>query len=382
MKQNKIIAWSVCLLALPALGQSFRSESPSISRQVRNLGMGNVGVALKGSHASSPFYNPAGLSDLEKSEMEMLSITGEASANAFDLVGDIRDLVDNLDAASTDADQIRVFDDFVQANTGEYRRARVAVNLVNYARKNFAAGLVLDQRLDLTVREPGVPQFDVRSTADIAAYVAASNSFWDDLLQVGVTFRPTVRLSLDEADQQFQYVDILEDDNGDLPIDGQFENILDKRRFGLGVDVGLKSNLAFGDLKEQNWYKALNPMVGVTWQDIDSPSFEAGPANEQSMNFGLAIHPELAKFKNAFAIDFRNLNQERPFLSKLHVGVETQFPKILALRAGLNQGYVTAGLSVDLKFVSLEGAMYFEEIGVYTRQEGNLRYAAKLAFKI
>ena len=51
-------------------------EGPSLNRKVRNLGMGNVGVALTGTHDSSPFYNPAGLNDLDKGRLQFFSFTG------------------------------------------------------------------------------------------------------------------------------------------------------------------------------------------------------------------------------------------------------------------------------------------------------------------
>ena len=49
---------------------------------------------------------------------------------------------------------------------------------------------------------------------------------------------------------------------------------------------------------------------------------------------------------------------------------------------GVSQGYFTAGATFDLWVLKLDGAMYFEEIGVSTRQGGNLRWALNLQFQI
>ncbi|MCI5072547.1 hypothetical protein MRY82_06365 [bacterium] len=360
---------------------SFDTPSPSVYRQARNLGMGNVGVALKGTHASSPFYNPAGLNDLKKGKLRILNLTGEISQDAFSLINDVRDLVEDLeDASDENGDRFRVLDDFIAKNNGKFRHLRLTTEIVSYARKNFAIGLLAEENFDFTVREPAVPEFHVRSTTDLVAYVSGAKSFFDDALQVGVTLKPTVRLAMDEADEIIDYADTQDDANGKLKLESQLENIWEKQRFGLGADVGLKSNLAFGSLKEASWRKRLQPMVGVTWQDIGSPSFEEAPGNEESISVGMAIHPSFAKFENAFALDIRNINRDMPFISKLHVGWETKFPAILALRAGLSQGYASAGATVDLWVAKLSAAIYSEEIGVHTRQEGNTRYVVQLGF--
>lgn len=360
---------------------SFDTPSPSLYRQVRNLGMGNVGVALKGTHASSPFYNPAGLNDLDSGKLRILNLTGEISKDAFSLIKDVKNLVDDLESASDEnGDRFRVLDDFIAKNNGKFRHLRLTTEIVGYARKNFAIGLLAEENFDFTVREPAVPEFHVRSTTDLVAYVSAAKAFFEDALQVGVTLKPTVRLAMDEADEIIDYADTQNDANGKLKLESQLENIWEKQRFGLGADVGLKSNLAFGSLKEAAWRKKLQPMVGLTWQDIGSPSFDSAPGNEESLSVGVAVHPEFAKFKNAFALDVRNINQDTPFVSKLHLGWETKFPAILAVRAGLSQGYVSAGATVDLWVAKLSAAIYSEEIGVHTRQEGNTRYVVQLGF--
>ncbi len=377
-----LVAASVAFAQFPSQNNTFTSEGPSLNRKVRNLGMGNVGVALKGTHGSSPFYNPAGLNDLDKGQFEFLAITGEVSKNAFDLFTDLKDLSDDLDAASTDSDKTNVIGDFVQANTGKFRRLRTTFDIFNYVRKNFAIGLLIDERIDLTVRNDVPESFYVRNLGDASLFISGAHGFWDGLLQVGVTLKPTLRFSLDEVDQQVDFTDTQDDASGELALNSQLKKIYKEKRFGLGVNLGLKSNLAFGELKDAKWFKALGPQFGVTWEDIGSTSFDSAQDNEQSINAGFAIHPDIWKIKSAFAIDVRDINREIPLLSKLHVGVESKLPWLLALRAGLNQGYFTAGASLDLWVMELEGAMYFEEIGTSVRQDGNLRYAFRLSFNI
>lgn len=370
------------LASFSVQAQNFSRETPTLNRKARNLGMGNVGVAIKGTHDSSPFYNPAGLNDLEKSRVQFLSPTVDISKNSISLIGDLKDLTDDLDSAANDADKTRVFNQFVQDNSGEFRRIRFTLDIFNMAKKNFAAGLVIDEKLDLSVRQAqSNPQFNVRNLGDAAFYVSGAHDFWDKALQVGVTLKPTVRFAINESDEVVDYSDTAEDANGDLALTEQFKNIKE-RRFGLGADLGLKSNLAFSFWKDSPVYKLLQPSVGFTWQDMGSPEFGKAPGNAQTLNFGAAIHPDVWKLKNVFAVDIREINEERPLLSKLHIGLESKLPWVLAVRGGLSQGYLTAGLTVDLWVLKLDAAVYHEEIGITRREEGSLRYVGGLSFNI
>lgn len=379
---QKIIAFVLVSSFSAFAAGSFRKEGPSLNRRVRNLGMGNVGVALKGSHDSSPFYNPAGLNDLEKGQMEFLSPTVDVSKSAIQLIPDVIDFAKDVNDAATDADKVRVFNDFVKDQTGDFQHARLSLDIFNYARKNFAAGLFIDEKMDLVVRDQSLQQFNLRNLGDAAAFVSGAYGFWEGLLQMGVTFKPTVRFAMDETDQVVDYSDVVSKNaSGDSVLKDQVKKIKN-RRFGLGVDVGAKSNLGFGEIKNNKVYKMLQPQIGVAWQDIGNPAFDSAEDNEQSLSAGIAFHPEIWKLKTAVAFDMREINQETSTLSKMHAGVEVKLPWVLSVRGGLSQGYLTGGLTADLWVVKLDAAIYSEEVGVTTKQEGNLRYAARISFNI
>lgn len=358
-------------------------ESPTFSRRVRNLGMGNVGVSITGTTESSAFYNPAGLNDITQSEIRFMTITSEIAKNSTDLINDVKDLKDDIDGASNDADKVRVLNDFIQQRSGEFQHLRLGIELLSYTQHNFAAGLNFDETIDLSFRDQSFPHFDMRNIGDANAYVAFSTDFWDKLLQLGMTFRPTMRFALNEKDQQITYADATtENANGDPIIKDQFENILDDRQFVIPVDFGIKSNLGFDFWKDSTAYDVLQPAIGFTWENIGSPSFAPLPTSTQTANAGISISPKLWRLKNTFAVEMRELNRSRPMLTKLHVGGEVKLPWVLAVRGGVAQGYWTGGLSLDLVFVRIDGAVYHEEVGYYNREDGNRRYAVSFGFKI
>jgi hypothetical protein len=61
------------------------------------------------------------------------------------------------------------------------------------------------------------------------------------------------------------------------------------------------------------------------------------------------------------------------------MGVEMKLPMILSLRAGLNQGYYTAGATLDFKVVRFDVATYGEEIGVVGGQKEDRRVVGQVS---
>jgi hypothetical protein len=358
-------------------------SSPSFNRKVRNLGMGNVGVSILGTPDSAPFYNPAALNDLTEGEVRFMTITAEIASDSTKLITDVKDLSDDVKAADTDADRVRALNNFIQDRTGEFQYLRLNLELLSYTGKNFATGLLVDERLDLSFRDQSFPRFDIRNLGDATAYAAFSTGFWDKLLQVGMNFRPTMRFSLRESDQQITFADVTtENSKGDPILVDQLKAIKDDRQFAIPVSFGVKSDLSFDFWKNSYFIEQLKPQVGVTWDDVGSPSFNPLPSPGQTVNAGFSLNPEIWRFKNLIAVELRDINRERPMLSKLHAGMEVKFPWILAVRGGISQGYLSGGATIDLVFVRIDGAVYYEEVGFNTREEGNLRYAATFGFKI
>ncbi|MCB0272378.1 MAG: hypothetical protein KDD46_05130 [Bdellovibrionales bacterium] len=381
MKKFMIIILSILIPSASFAASTIPAMSPSLNRKVRNLGMGNVGVSILGTHDSSAFYNPAGLNDLEDAQWRFLTITAEIGSNAFGLIGDAIDFGKDIDDANSDDERINVLNQFIQDRSGEFQYTRLNLELINYTRKNFAVGLVFDERLDMSFRNQAYPNFDMRTIGDVTAYLAFAQGFLDGGLQVGMTFKPTVRFALDEADQQITYSDVsTENADGDPIILDQFKNIYDQRQFRIPVDIGFKSKLAA--FFDSDFMETFDPMIGLAWQDVGSMNFAPSQGNTQTLNFGVSLNPKLGRIQNSWAVELRGLNLDRPLISKLHIGAELKLPWILAVRGGLSQGYLTGGLTVDLRFFSIDAAIYSEEIGLHTREDGNLRYAATANFKI
>jgi hypothetical protein len=66
---------------------------------------------------------------------------------------------------------------------------------------------------------------------------------------------------------------------------------------------------------------------------------------------------------------------------KVYLGGEFSFKKFLSLRAGLYQGYLTAGATLDLWILHLSYATYAAEVGMFPGQVSDRRHTAQLAFE-
>jgi hypothetical protein len=82
------------------------------------------------------------------------------------------------------------------------------------------------------------------------------------------------------------------------------------------------------------------------------------------------------------ALDYRYANRTDIELGKkIHAGVEVALP-LLTLRAGLNQGYYTAGVGLNLGLIHVDAATYGVELGAYPGQQEDRRYVAQFTFQL
>lgn len=369
---------------------SIELSTPTLNRSVRALGMGNAFIAAEGNEYS-PFYNPAGLNDFGKWRLKLFSPTAEFSLGGIGLIKDSLDLKDNLNSASTDADKIRVLDSFVQKNIGSFQYVRYQMDIVSFTMKNFAAGMMIDERMVFSFRDQSFTNFDAFNTADAVFYIAGSYGFWEKLLQVGLTLRPTVRFAMND---KITYSSII--GSSAVSFEDRLKSIYKDYKFGFAADLGLQSNLDLPFLENhenyQNFLKNFNPRLALTWQDIGNPfpdrkTISSGQTigfveNKQSVNMGFSISPDFGWAKSTFEIDMRKLNRTGGFMTKFHVGAELRFKYVLSIRTGFNQGRITGGASVDLKYFRLDFATYAEETGNFGSRLGDRRLAASINFMI
>ncbi|MBI1909774.1 MAG: hypothetical protein HYS22_06355 [Deltaproteobacteria bacterium] len=355
------------------------SENPSLAKGIRQLGMGNTGIALPAQTAmirdeSEWFYNPAAIHDYEKKmRYNLLGVQGDISAGAIPLIFDVLQLKDDIKAAATTEGKINAFNTFVQTRIGDFDsvNARVIPAMVNH--QWFSVAMIVDTRTTISFRNAAFTNFEIFSRSDGGGVIGGAYGFLDDQLQVGLNLKVLHRLEISEV---VTSDDIL--NTNDL-------GVTLERGTGVGVDLGLKGKIPTMENKILDYLK---PTVGLTYQDIGNTRFSGNVSNtQQSVSTGFALHPTLPLgdgLGSHFAVDFRELNQSSEFLTKLAVGYEVELPPLgffhTAVRAGAYQGYVTGGLTADLKYGKLEFATYGQEVGATTHQKESRRIAWNLIF--
>jgi hypothetical protein len=114
------------------------------------------------------------------------------------------------------------------------------------------------------------------------------------------------------------------------------------------------------------------------------PEMDLGDTNDvkTQANFGLAVSKSLARFKLSGTLDnqdiFMGLKEDNDIGKRLYLGLELQTPFFVSVRTGFNQGYWSAGATLDFRAVRLDFATYTEEVGGYAGQRKDQRYIGQI----
>ncbi len=359
----------ICLLGVFAATVSTAWADPvSINPRPRNQMMGGAGLAGKGSKESASL-NPAGLSDIEDSEIDIFPLVIEIPFE-IDTYNSYKDFSDaKKNATSTEEKRVAL-----QTMIGEIGTSTAATRFnfyPSYTRKYLHVGLLADVKVNAKLRAGGALGNQAAelggSAGTMGLIMAGSYSFLENRLHVGLTLKPLYRFSAFKNKEQNLYDFIVSDNKvegttNDVGIKSTIvgDSYLENKAFGFGADLGMRYDLPF-------YEELLKPSVGLTYQDIGKTHFFTSNAQpesiEQSVSLGLAVQPTLWITKNTFAIDLRNVNEEQDFLNKLHIGAESVLWNFLAFRVGLSQGYFSGGVGVDLKYFQMDAYVASWEAG-------------------
>ena len=362
---------------------------------VRPKGMGGAGTALSNDH-NSVWSNPAGIGRIRKARARSFvhfwsfpAIVAGANSEGQSLYtklqssGGTGTLAENINEAIT-----------TSSNSSSERPiwARLSVNPIVFLEAAKNAPLALSAFGSSTVKmvfvqENGTTNAQMDSVTDVGGTITLAWTNRTNRFNLGVQIRPTIRYAFDDK------VDIqtLTD-----------KSAMEKRiksdanvGSGIGADIGVLWTFAdfwfptFGmaiyNLPTGCKDSYLNPFT-ETRQSICGTVYNGSINNPESLflvdpmdvRVGISITPRLSrKVALRFAIDmhhlyiadgtkFYGLPGVEP-LKQSHAGIELFFGNPLKLnplsiRAGVNQGLVTAGISLRISFLTLEVATYGVDI--------------------
>lgn len=156
------------------------------------------------------------------------------------------------------------------------------------------------------------------------------------------------------------------------------QNELNNRGTGYGLDFG--TSLVFP--------APVKPTVSFVWKNMGYTSFtqdfgaNAPPMIKDEMSLGFSLMVDGPGIDIRPSADFKYLNRlDEQLGKKLHLGIEFDLP-LVSVRAGLNQGYYTLGLGVDMAMVRVDAATYGVELGEYPGQHEDRRYLVQATMEL
>jgi len=331
--------------ALLGGGGLLYAESLEFHRIYRSpyfLGRGDTGVSTADYHEAI-FYNPAGLAQgkgLYK-ETVLISPTFQTSTKTKDLVRQVLVEEDN-DPETLRGYLGRNLHLGVSNFTGVVFR-RAAVGILASSDTNVMLAKSPDAR--------GLETLHANAVANRVAVFSAAEGFFNQKLLVGVTGKYIMR---NEASIE---VSVLDSSN----ISDQLgSNDAEISRNGIGADLGVMY-----DMDKTPW------RFGLHIENVGSTKLSAGESGASSKRL-----PQIVTVGGAYDLttkmssmviqaDFRDVGGavEQDTFKRLHIGSELQFARVFGFMGGLNQGYPTIGLFLNLYVVRFDVGAYTEEVG-------------------
>ncbi|MBU0996038.1 MAG: hypothetical protein KJ737_26380 [Proteobacteria bacterium] len=338
-------------------------EYQSIYQSIRPLGMGGAFTAVA-DDKNALYYNPAGLSHISEFRVGMDTVF-EMSESGIGLISDIQD---------TDFENEAEVSTFLQDYVGD----------VQYIRFSLAP------QLGMRVKDAGVM---VSGLAQAKVTAEVFNPPWPNLLAgiivdagviggAGMELEAVEGLRVGVAAKFIRRENLYKVYTPTDIVNENFDPFEEDRESGSGLSLDL------GVIYRLPFVERIDTDVAICFQNF--PEMDMGDAVgiDSQINIGIAVNKDINDFHVTGAFDIRDLtnnlgsvddvNVDDDLAKRMYMGAEVRFPKILALRAGLHQGYMSFGATADLTFISFDFASYVEEIGAYAGQRDDRRYVAQL----
>lgn len=369
MSRIQVTALAI-LVVVAGAGVTWAAEYPTLYRGNRPLGMGGAFLAVP-DDSDAIFYNPASLVAAPGVFRLRAPLIAEVSQNTVDLVKDALDLDEGADPAD--------IEDVLDNHLGERQRVRASfapTASFHLANVNVGLGILYQQRLDLGVDGALVPVLESEFIRDIGVLASAGIPLFDDRLDVGATLKFVKREASIQRKNSFQ-----------ISAEGYDPRADSESKSDFAFDLGFNYHL----VKDIPIIASLDPLVALVFQNItelelvDEP-FDEGRTLPFQINVGASVNPSIGVVKTVLAVQLDDLGrklgpseEDDNTLKRFHLGAEVEFPILLALRVGLNQGYFAAGATLDFWLLELSYTTYAEEIGFDDNRDDDRRHIVEIA---
>jgi hypothetical protein len=240
---------------------------------------------------------------------------------------------------------------------------------------SLALGFLVSVQTDIDLRQSY--RLNLGAIADLGPALTVGYKFLpDDVLSIGLTTHLSYRIS---TDPNYSLVDYI---SGSGP---SFSNLAGDGSM-VDFDLGTTYRVAEAGNFELTVAAAIQNILGGTYSNLSfRPLGFANRPMNQPRSYGIGLAASRASWGNfsstSFALEATDVlnNRDGSLFRLIHIGAETHWRSII-VRLGLNQGYWTAGLGLDLRFFTLNLASYGEEMSLDVGEYEDRRYAANIGF--
>jgi len=341
------------------------AEYDYLYRGARPMGMGGAFTAVS-DDINALFYNPAGLNKVKKGEGKICILNPDIVLNtaAMNVLGKI--------SGAATKDPIDALTPFI----GQNMHAEVGVGMPYWYKKNFAVALMLPNiRNDTNLRRNVAVQAIEKIVADSGLMFGFAHGFMQERLSIGADIKFLVRGA---GDTTFDAVQLYTK---------EAISFRDIGGYGFGVDGDIGATYTF------NKVAFFIPTVGLSINNVGATKFPthfgSNPNTlpekyrlQRNVSLGSKFElPSYAHFtKWIFAFDVNNLGFGGSMFKKLHLGTEALLFNFFGLRGGINQGYFTFGLTLNIPVMQIDFYTYGEELGDNVGTKGDRRIGVQLSF--
>lgn len=375
-------------IGLPAQAQRYQQYARAHVESVQVLGMGGSGVALSGPETAF-FYNPAHFAsaDLFRTRVEILGAQAELSTKFFSDLDFFLDRVqpaleDGFEFPLSEEDRALFDDALAQGRRPTVGQAAVALPsvMVGLGPYGIGGGVFAHNttRYRFEDNGAGVPVLDLFSQLDAIVALGGGMRVPGSNLSAGLTGKYVRRyigyknkdfLAIDPDDEQLyvingstvsfdlglQYEDAVASLPGSLDLGLAVYDLV-----GGGFEYDLYDSIDFTGSGSENTREV--ERVLADFEDRDgSPSFRLGAAYRVPALVALSGLQDVS-----VALDYLSTStseSSQPFLSKFRLGAQAKVAGLVALRAGVSQGYPTFGTGLHTPFFRLDYVFYGVEDG-------------------
>lgn len=359
------IRWVVVSVVLSVAGAAGAQRGGFVLASTRAVGMGGAGVAVAGAD-NAVFLNPALLGVGGASRVALLELQARVDQNTFEQYGFYRDHGEefqNLDRM-TDPERNRFYQEMLGVARNETVLGFTGAAPIALTGPGYSFGVYERAVVDYDVREgaSSVPMVQADAVADGQIVAGAGRkvaSFFVGDLYLGANVKYLYR-AVTSVTRTAPAVDTIDD-------------VRVYRGSAFAFDAGLLFQAGRwslgGGFYDVNW-------PWIRWSaGADAPEGLTAPDDriDGSMRLGMSYRPDLEVAGLVdhlqVAVDVESpLSHRIGTFKKISAGGECRFARAVVLRAGLHQGYPTAGAGVLLRIVKVEYAFGGEALGRYPGQ--------------